>query len=104
MTTDVCYDCDMKEHIAAFCSKAWSKGLNALDEGEERILGDTNENDDELHAWCMLENVNNGRRSSASRHPFLSYENMPTHHPKIITHVKAGWVNHVNHVNRRGAQ
>ena len=44
-----------KRHISALHSENWSKGLNALDEGDESILEETQENGDELHVWCKLE-------------------------------------------------
>ena len=36
-------------------SKNWSKGLDALDEGDDGILAVTHEDDDVLHGWCHIE-------------------------------------------------
>ena len=52
-------------------SEEVGKSQNALDEGDERAAGDSHENDDELHAWCILEetvaeSANRTRRNEES--------------------------------------
>ena len=76
-------------HIAALCTKTWSKSLNALDEGDERILEEVNENDKD--AWCTLEEraseqlqvvisqQNKQKLNKDVRISGLSVENNPVH-------------------------
>ena len=37
------------------CPKSWGKRLSALDKGVDGSWEETHENDEELHAWCILE-------------------------------------------------
>ena len=54
--TRVCGSCGKPGHIAANCVKgSWNRSLNAVDEDKGDITEEVHEDDDELHAWCLLE-------------------------------------------------
>ena len=57
---------DTSQHSAR---RIGEKSLIALDESEEGAVEDLQENDEELHAWCILKKVkvHSGKKSSANR-------------------------------------
>ena len=47
-------------HIAANCTKgSWNRSLNAAEEDKGDISEEVLEDEDELHAWCLLEESEN---------------------------------------------
>ena len=56
----VCWSCGKTGHIAAICTNGiWNKSLNALEEDKGDIREEVYEDEDELHAWCLLEESEN---------------------------------------------
>ena len=54
--TRVCRICGKTGHIAANCGKgSWNRSLNAVEEDKGDIREEVHEDEDELHAWCLLE-------------------------------------------------
>ena len=52
----VCWSCGKTGHIAAQCAKgSWNRSLNAVEEDKGDISEKAHEDEDELHAWCLLE-------------------------------------------------
>ena len=52
----VCWSCEKTGRTAANCTKgSWNRSLNAAEEDKGDIIEEENENEDELHAWCLLE-------------------------------------------------
>ena len=60
-------------HIAANCTKgSWNWSLNAVDEDKGDISEEVHEDEDELHAWCLLEeSVNEQWQEVTSKKPKL---------------------------------
>ena len=53
--TRVCWSCGKTGHIASNCTKgSWNRSLNAVDEDTGDISEEVHEDEDELHAWCLL--------------------------------------------------
>ena len=56
----VCWMCGKTEHIAANCTKgSCNKSLNAVQEDKGDTSEEVHEDEDELHAWCLLEESEN---------------------------------------------
>ena len=54
--TRVCWSCGKTGHIAANCVKgSWNMSRKAVEEDKEDISEEVHEDEDELHAWCLLE-------------------------------------------------
>ena len=50
----VCWSCGKTAHIEANCTKgSWNKSLNAVEEDKRDISEEVDEDEDELHAWCL---------------------------------------------------
>ena len=56
-----CWTCDSTGHIAAWCRKGGNKILYAVDEDDGENAGESNKNEEDLQAWCLLE-MNSGKR------------------------------------------
>ena len=54
--TNVCWRCGKnRTHISAICTwESWNRSLNAADEDKGDISEEVHEDEDELHAWCLL--------------------------------------------------
>ena len=51
-----CWSCGKTGHIAARGTKeSWNRSLNAVEEDTGDISEEVREDEDELHAWCLLE-------------------------------------------------
>ena len=70
--------------------------MDSLGEGDEHILQEIHEDDDDLHAWCILEESEKEEwpevicKQSRKK---LNVENNPDANSKNITNVKDGWTN-----------
>ena len=53
--TRTCWTCGKTGHIAAGCWQGSNKNLHAIDEDENENVEDTAEDEDDLQAWCWLE-------------------------------------------------
>ena len=53
--TRTCWTCGKTGHIAAGCRKGGNKNLNAVDEDENENIEESVEEEDDLQAWCLLE-------------------------------------------------
>ena len=49
------WNCGKARHTAASCSKGGNKNLYAIGEDESEVNEQATSNDDELQAWCLLE-------------------------------------------------
>ena len=67
--TRVCWCCGKPGQIAAKCVKgSWNRSLNAVEEDKGDISVEVHQDDDELHAWCLLEEswrMSSGKKSPA---------------------------------------
>ena len=58
--TRVCRSCGKARLIAANCTTgSWNRSLNDVDEDKGDINDEVHEDEDELHAWCLLEESEN---------------------------------------------
>ena len=58
--TRVCWSCGKTGHTAANCVKSgWNRSLNVVEEDTGDISEEVREDEDELHAWCLLEESEN---------------------------------------------
>ena len=101
----VCLNCGKTGHIAAHCTKgSCNKSLNAVEEDKGDIREEVREDEDELHAWCVLEESENEQRQEVTsrksklkkkldHEPLLSVENNSGVLPRKIIEVKDKWVN-----------
>ena len=63
--TSVCWHCRKTVHTAADCTKGnWNRSLNTADEDKGDISEEVHEDEDELHAWCLLEESGNESKTS----------------------------------------
>ena len=97
-----CWTCGKTGHIAAWCRKGGNKHLYAIDEDESEDLEEKPYNDEDLQAWCLLEESENeqlqeviSRRDKetmkkADQASLLSVEN--SEKSKKIIEVKGRWV------------
>ena len=53
--TRTCWTCGKTGHIAAMCRKGINKNLYAVDEDENENTEESVEDEEELQAWCLLE-------------------------------------------------
>ena len=60
-----CWTCGKAGHIAAWCRKGDNKNLFAIDEDSEHIE-EAHDSEEDLQAWCLLEENENGKRWSAN--------------------------------------
>ena len=103
--TRVCWSCGKTGHIAANCTKgSWNKSLNAVEEDKGDISEEVHEDDDELHAWCLLEESESeqwqevtSKKSELKKkldyELLLSVENNSGVLPREVIEVKDNWVN-----------
>ena len=57
--TRVCWNCGKTRHIANCVKGSWNRSLNAVEEDTGDISEEVHEDEDELHAWCLLEESEN---------------------------------------------
>ena len=58
--TRVCWSCGKTGHVAANCTNgSLNRSLNAVEEDKGDICEEVHEDEDELHAWCLLEESEN---------------------------------------------
>ena len=99
--TRVCWNSGKLGHIAAKCVKgSWNKSLNAVEEDKGDISDEVHEGEDELRAWCLLEESDNeqwkdvtSKKSKLKTKKFaheslLSVENNSCASPKKVIEVK----------------
>ena len=80
--TRVCWSCGKTEHIAANCTKRrWNRSLNDVEEDKGDICEEVHEDEDELHAWCLLEECENEQWPEViSKKSKLKTKNLPMSH------------------------
>ena len=57
--TRTCWTCGKTGHIAVECRKGSNKNLYAIDEDENENVEESAEDEDDLQAWCLLEESEN---------------------------------------------
>ena len=57
-------DCDEAGRTAAWCQKGSKKHAHATDDDESETIEETPDNDEQLQAWCLVEN---GKMSSGKK-------------------------------------
>ena len=57
--TRTCWTCGKTGHIAAWCRKGGNKNLYAMDEDDGENAEESVENEEDLQAWCILEDSEN---------------------------------------------
>ena len=96
--------CGKTGHIAAWCRKGGNKNLYVMDEDDNENVGGSAEFEEDLQAWCLLEESDNeqwqelvSRRSKqraqkVNQASLLSVESSHSSSPKKIVEVKDKWV------------
>ena len=99
-----CWTCGKTGHIAAWCRKGGNTNVYAVDEDDGENVEESAENEEDLQAWCLLEESENeqwreviSRRSKQrakkdNQASLLSMENSYNSNPKKIVEVKDKWV------------
>ena len=99
-----CWTCGKTGHIAAWCRKGGDTNLYATDEDDSENVEEPTDNEEDLQAWCLLEERENeqwqeviSRRNKhrvkkANQAPLLSVESSHNLSPKKIVEVKDKWV------------
>ena len=102
--TRTCWTCGKTGHIAPWCRKGINKNLYAIDEDDSENVEDSAEDEDDLQAWCLLEESENeqwqeviSRRNKqrvkrANQASLLSVESSQSLSPKKIVEVRDKWV------------
>ena len=102
--TRTCWTCGKTGHIAAWCRKGSNKNLYAIDEDDSENVEESAEDEDDLQAWCLLEESENeqwqeviSRRNKqrvkrANQASLLSVESSQILSPKKIVEVRDKWV------------
>ena len=102
--TRTCWTCGKTGHVAAGCRKGSSKNLYAVDEDDSEKVEESAEDEDDLQAWCLLEESENeqwqeviSRRNTqrvnrANQASLLSVESSHDLSPKKIVEVRDKWV------------
>ena len=98
-----CWTCGKTGHIAAWCMKGGNKNLYAIDEDDSANVEESAEDEDDLQAWCLLEESENeqwqeviSRRNKqrvkrANQASLLSVESSQSLSPKKIVEVRDKW-------------
>ena len=85
--------------------ESWTRSLNAVEENRGDISEEVREDEDELHAWCLLEESENVQWQEVARkkpklktkkfahESLLSVENNSCPSPRKVVEVKDNWVN-----------
>ena len=101
--TRTCWTCGKTGHIAAGCRKGSNKNLYAVDEDENENTEESVEDEDELQAWCLLEESENeqwqevinkrtkSRAKRAKQSSLLSVESWKNSDPKKVVETKDKW-------------
>ena len=96
--------CGKTGHIAARCRKGGNKNLYAVDEDDGENAEESTDNEEDLQAWCLLEESENeqwqeviskqNKRKVKKANPasLLSVENSHNSNPKKIVEVTDKWV------------
>ena len=99
-----CWTCGKTGHIAAWCRKGGNKQLYAIDDNDGGNAEESEENEEDLQAWCLLEESENeqwqeviskqNRRKvkKDNQASLLSVENSHNSNPKKTVEVKDKWV------------
>ena len=103
--TRVCWRCGKTGHIAANCTEgSWNKCLNAVEEDKGDICEEVHEDEDELRAWCLLEESENEqwqeviskksklKTKKLAHESLLSVEHNSCASPRKVIEVKDNWV------------
>ena len=102
--TRTCWTCSKTGHIAAGCRKGGNKNLYAVDEDENENIEESVEEEDDLQAWCLLEESeseqwqevinkrNKQRTKRANQSSLLSVENSQNVSSKKVVETKDKWV------------
>ena len=104
--TRVCWSCGKPRHSAATCVKeSWNRSLNAVDEDKGDTREKVHEDDDDLHAWCLLEESENEqwqevtskkselKTKKFANEPLLSVDDNSGVPPRKVIEVEDNWVN-----------
>ena len=101
----VCCSCGKTVHIAPHLTKgSWNRSLNAVKEDKGDISDAVSEDENELLAWCLLEESDNEQWQEVTRkkpklkkkldhESLLSVENNSGVLPRKVIKVKDNWVN-----------
>ena len=102
--TRTCWTCGKTGHIAAWCRKVSNNNLYAMDEDDSENVEESAEDEDDLQAWCLLEDSEHeqwheviSRRSKqrakkVNQASLLRVESSHSLSPKKIVEVKDKWV------------
>ena len=102
--TRTCWTCGKTGHIAAGCWKGSNKNLYAIDEDENENVEESAEDEDDLQAWCLLEESeseqwqeviskrNKQRVKKANQASMLSVESSKDLNSKKVVEMKDKWV------------
>ena len=99
-----CCTCGKTGHIAAWCRIGGNKNMCAVDEDDGENAEESTEHEEDLQAWCLLEESENEQRQEVisqqnkrrvkkdSQASLLSMENSHNSNPKKIVEVKHKWM------------
>ena len=102
--TRTCWTCGKAGHIAAGCRKGSNKNLYAIDEDDNENDEESAEDEDDLQAWCLLEESENEqwqkvisrrnrqRMKKDNQASLLSVESSQSLSSKKVVEVKDKWV------------
>ena len=102
--TKTCWTCGKTGHLAAECWKGSNKNLYAIDEDENENVEETAEDEDDLQAWCLLEESeseqwqevisrrNKQKAKRANQASLLSVESSKILNSKKVREMKDKWV------------
>ena len=86
--TRKCWTCGKTGHIAAWCRKGGNKNLYARDEDGSENAEESVENEEDLQAWCKLEESENEQWKEVNQASLLSVESSHSLSPMKIVEVK----------------
>ena len=96
--------CAKTGHVAVWCKKGGNKNLYAIDEDDSENVEDSADNEEDLQAWCLLEESDieqwqevisrrsKQRAKNVYQASLLSVESSHSLSPKKIVEVKDKWV------------
>ena len=89
-------------HPVNYANGSWNKSLNAAEEDKGDITEEVHEDEDELHAWCLLEESENEQEVTSKKSKLklkkldhvslLSVEKNSCASPRNVIEVKDNWV------------
>ena len=67
-----CWTCGEAGHIAALCPKDLNQNLYAVGQEEGEISEEAVDNEEELQAWCLLEEINRKEKQKLKKAAHVS--------------------------------